>query len=289
MKRAFAVLLLLSAYSSATTFTSGHFDGGEVRYLGDQHPEDSNKKTSNSVSVQQWRMAPPPPWDASAGELERKGDELRGMKAPADALDYYRAALEKTPKKDRSTLYNKCGITELQLSRFDEAQRDFVNSIKRDKKNSEAVNNLGVVYFFKDNYGKAISIYQKAIALDPTSAAFHGNLGRAYFAHKQYELAGQEYAKALDIDPDIFSRESPGGIVARMPQEKGLFSYVLAKLLASHGRIDESLVYLRRAMDEGYKGVDKIYTEPDFAKLIKDPRFTEMMNARNAGQPQPQH
>ena len=85
------------------------------------------------------------------------------MKAPADALDYYRAALEKTPKKDRSVLYNKCGITELQLSRFEDSQRDFVNSIKRDKKNAEAINNLGVSYFFRHQYGKAISSYQKAI------------------------------------------------------------------------------------------------------------------------------
>jgi D-hexose-6-phosphate mutarotase len=40
-------------------------------------------------------------------------------------------------------------------------------------------------------------------------------------------------------------------------------------------------------MDEGYKGIDKIYTEPEFAKVIKDPRFTEMMSARQQGQPTP--
>src|SRR6185369_2037686 len=179
-------------------------------------------------------MAPPPPWDASAAELERKGDELRQMKAPADALDYYRAALEKTGKSERSVLYNKCGISELQLSRFDDAQKDLVLAIKRNKKNSEAINNLGVAYFFRRDYKKAIKTYQKAIDIGPDSASFHSNLGRAYFAAKRYDDASVEYYRALTLDPDIFTRESPGGIMARMPQEKGLLSYVLAKLLAAH-------------------------------------------------------
>ncbi len=278
MKRLFAFAILLSAFAYAST------KPGEIRYVSTAEPE---AQGSNSVSVQQWRMAPPPPWDATAQELESKGDQLRAQRAPADALDYYRAALEKTPKKERSVLYNKCGITELQLSRFDDAQKDFVNAIKRDKKNSEAVNNLGVTYFFRHDFKKAITIYKKAIDLNPTSAAFHSNLGRAYFAHKQYDDAGQEYAKALEIDPDIFTRESSAGMVARMPQEKGLLSFVLAKLLAQHGKIDESILYLRRAMDEGYKEFDKVYSEPEFAKVVKDPRFTEMINARNQGQPVP--
>lgn len=285
MKRLFAVLVLLSAFAYATA-------PSDVKYVGDQHPEDAKKAPQrkpgeNSLNVQTWRTAPPPPWDATPAELEVKGDQLRTEKAPADALDYYRAALEKTPKKQRAILYNKCGITELHLARYDEAERDFVNALKRDKKYSEAMNNLGVVYYLQQKYGKAIKAYKKAIDTNPTSASFHSNLGRAFFADKKYDLAGVEYSRALEIDPDIFLRESPAGISARIPQEKGLLSYVLAKLLANHGKIEESLIYLRRAMDEGYKGIDKIYTEPDFAKLIKDPRFTEMMNARNAGQPNP--
>gem|GEM_PF-442038 len=271
-------LLSIAAFAVAPRVT----DAGEVKYTGAQHADDAPKKKSGtSLSLETWRMAPPPPWDATAPELENKGDELRRMKAPADALDYYRAALEKTPKNDRSMLYNKCGISELQLSRFDEAQKEFVNAIKRDKKNAEAVNNLGVAYFFRKQYGKSIRTYQKAIEIGPDSAPFHSNLGRALFAAKKYDDASVEYYRALTLDPDIFSRESPGGILARMPQEKGLLSYVLAKLLAAHGKTDESLLYLRRAIDEGYIGLDKVYRDPEFAKLIKDQRFIDLMNARN--------
>ena len=283
MKGLVAVLVLVSTLGWATA-------PGDTKFVGDQHPEDAKKtqrRSENSLDVQTWRMAPPPPWDATPAELELKGDQLRAEKAPADALDYYRAALEKTPKKQRAVLYNKCGITELHLGRYDDAERDFVNALKRDKKYSEAMNNLGVVYYLQKRYGKAVKAYGKAIETNPNSASFYSNLGRAYFADKKYDLASAQYSKALEIDPDIFSRESPAGISARIPQEKGLLSFVLAKLLATHGKIDESVLYLRRAMDEGYKGIDKIYTEPEFAKVIKDPRFTEMMNARQQGQPTP--
>ena len=288
MKHLLLVPALLSVAAIATFASAPRItDAGETTYVGTQHPEDApkngraQKKSSTSLSLETWRMAPPPPWDATAAELERKGDEVRLMKAPADALDYYRAALAKTAKPDTSALYNKCGISELQLSRFEEAQKDLVLAIKRNKKNAEAINNLGVAYFFRRDYRKAIKSYQKAIEIGPDMASFHSNLGRAFFAAKKYDDASIEYGRALTIDPDIFSRESPGGIMARMPQEKGLLSYVLAKLLAAHGKTDESLVYLRRALDEGYIGLDKVYTEPEFAKLLKDQRFIELMNARN--------
>src|SRR5438445_756167 len=41
------------------------------------------------------RRIEPPSLTASAEELELRGDELRGEKAYADAMDYFRAALAK--------------------------------------------------------------------------------------------------------------------------------------------------------------------------------------------------
>lgn len=277
MKRLLAALLLCPALACASTGVR-ITDAGRPR--GVSYEPQQPRGESESLSVQSWRMAPPPPWDATPAELESKGDELLRLRALTDALDYYRAALDKTPKKDRAVLYNKCGIAELHLGQFEDAQRDFVNSIKRNKRYAEAINNLGVAYFFRRNYKKAAKVYQRAIAISPNAASYHSNLGRAYFAMKKQDLAAIEYARALEIDPDIFTRETRGGIVARMPQEKGLLSYVLAKLLAGRGQSDEALIYLRRAIDEGYKGLDKVYSDPEFAKLLTDQRFIDLMNAR---------
>ncbi len=97
------------------------------------------------------RGAPPAP-NASADELDARGDELRGQKAYLDALDYYRAALA---KKRSASLYNKAGITELELRRDNESARDFERAMKMDRQFADAWNNLGVAWYLQQKYGKA--------------------------------------------------------------------------------------------------------------------------------------
>src|SRR5689334_2356823 len=71
------------------------------------------------VSPPTVRRAEPPSPNASADELEKRGDELRSQKSYLDALDYYRAALSKNP--NNAAVYNKAGIAELLLQRYKEA------------------------------------------------------------------------------------------------------------------------------------------------------------------------
>ena len=61
---------------------------------------------------------------------------------------------------------------------------------------------------------------------------------------------------------------------------------MLAKLYAQSGVTDRSLQYLRRAMEEGYKGIEDVYKDSEFAGLRKDPRFTELMASRPMAIPQ---
>ena len=46
------------------------------------------------------------------------------------------------------------------------------------------------------------------------------------------------------------------------------------------GDSDRSLQYLRKALEEGFKGIDQVYKDEEFAGLRKDRRFTELMRAR---------
>jgi tetratricopeptide (TPR) repeat protein len=238
-------------------------------------------------SAEQVQVAPPPirraeapAANATVGELEQRGDTLRAEKAYLDALDYYRAAIAKEPNSAK--LYNKAGINELQMARFGEARRDFEKAIKNDRQFADAYNNLGVIYYLQKKYGKAVKQYDAAIKLRQDSGSFYSNLGAAYFSRKEFEKASLAYNQALAIDPDIFERTSHTGVQAQMssPGDRAHFYYVLARLYAKAGVSDRSLQYLRRAMEEGYKGIEDVYKDAEFADLRKDPRFTDLMAAR---------
>jgi len=233
------------------------------------------------------RRAEAPSPGATAEELEKRGDELKADKSFLDAIDYYRAALGKKAKD--AALLNRIGICELLMHRLPEARKDLERAIKANKNFADAYNNLGVVLYLEganrhDNgrFGKAIKQYDKAIKLQPDAASYYNNIGAAYFARKEFEKASVAYSQALQLDPDIFERTSRSGVTAQLasPEDRAHYDYVLAKLYAKAGNLDRSLVYLGRAMEEGYKGINDVYKDQEFAGLRKDPRFTQLMTDR---------
>jgi tetratricopeptide (TPR) repeat protein len=266
-----------------------------------QEPAEPSAANRTSVPV---RVGPPPA-SASPSALEAQGDQLRADKAYLDALDYYRAALKKTAS---AAVWNKIGITELQLSRFKDAGKSFDHAIKLNAKFPEAFNNRGVVYYIvgaaqqasaerggksiprgaRKNYHKAIKEYLKALQLQNDNASYHSNLGTAYFAMKEYPAAINEYAIAIQLDPEVFERRSQSGISAQMssPQDRAYYSFVLARMYAKSGRLDRALEYLRKAMEDGYQGIDAVYKDQEFAALRKDPRFSELMASKPPAIPQ---
>jgi tetratricopeptide (TPR) repeat protein len=98
------------------------------------------------------RVAPPAP-DMTPEQLELRADSLRAQKAFADALDYYREAMK---KKVSAVLYNKAGMSELLMLRYDDAKKDFERATKMDASYADAFNNLGVAYYGQHNYRKSV-------------------------------------------------------------------------------------------------------------------------------------
>jgi len=225
------------------------------------------------------RAEPPAP-GASAEELENRGDQLRADKSFLDAIDYYEAALKKSP--NNAALFNKIGMSQLGLQRLKEATKSFGRAIKADHTHANAYNNLAVTYYLERNYNKAIKQYDKAIAIDGDAASFYINRGTAYFAKKELAKAAMDYAKAMAVDPDILERSSRSGVMAQLssPEDRARYDYVLAKLYAKMGVAERSLHYLKKAMEEGYKDIQNVYKDNEFTELRKDPRFGELMAAK---------
>jgi tetratricopeptide (TPR) repeat protein len=232
------------------------------------------------------RSIDPPAPDATAADLEDRADQLRASKLYLDALDYYRAGLARKPNDPR--MLNKVGITQLMMQRYKEARKSFERSIKANGQFADAYNNLGVVLYEQKKYGAAIKHYHKAIEIDSSSASFFSNLGAAHFSKKDFEAAVIAYQHALEIDPDVFVRTSRGGVQAQLPspEDRARYDYTVAKLYAKMGAPERSLEYLKKAMEEGYKELKNVYKDLEFSELRKDPRFTELMAAKNTALPE---
>src|SRR5258708_29109172 len=95
--------------------------------------EPSENAASSQTEAPAQRVAAPSP-SATVAELEHQGDMLRSQKDYLDALDYYRAAAQKS---DSAILHNKIGVSLLLLKRETEARREFERSIRMDGKYPE--------------------------------------------------------------------------------------------------------------------------------------------------------
>lgn len=259
-----ATVLLLSLPLFAKDQRAVHFDQSGTNIV--QAPE-------------QLRRVPPPSLTASPQELEAQADQLRAQKNFVDALDYYKAAMR---SGDSAVLENKVGITELSLFHLDEAKKKFEKAVKLDHSYAEAANNLGVVFYIKRNYKKAIKEYQHALTDRPDSASFHSNLGSAYFAKKEFDKASAEYMAAMQIDPEIFMRQSESGISAKLgsPEDRAKFHFTIAKVFAKRGDADNCILYLRKAIEDGFPTIDDVYKEAEFKPFLKDPRLVTLMASK---------
>jgi tetratricopeptide (TPR) repeat protein len=226
---------------------------------------------------------PPPPENASAQELEQKGDLLRAEKAYLDSIDYYRAAMKKA---DSAELHNKAGISFFLLQRERDAKKEYERAIKLDKNYPEAHNNLGALLYNLRKYGSAIKEYKKAIKLNDSSASFHKNLGTAYFSQKDFEGASREYQRAMQIDPAVFDRGPSGGVAINLisSNDLGHFHYVMAQMYGQHGNAEKCRYYLAKASEEGYPIRDALH-DSVFAGLRKDPAFVAFVRSLKSPQP----
>jgi tetratricopeptide (TPR) repeat protein len=205
---------------------------------------------------------------------ENRGDIFMARKMYREAIEAFSEGSSKDP-----VLRNKLGIAHHQLMQFDAAKKCYEQAVKLKPNYSEAINNLGTVYYAGKSYRRAISQYKKALRLAPDSASIHSNLGTAYYARNQLALASEEYRTAIKLDPEVFEHHSSYGVLLqeRNVQDRAKFHYMMAALYAQDGRNELALQYLRKALEEGYKERKKLPEDPAFAGLRDLPEFKELL------------
>ena len=161
----------------------------------------------------------------------------------------------------------------MQIGDLMAARKYFERATKINKKFAAAYNNIGAIYFAQKQYGKAIRQYEKALSMEAQTAGFYSNLGYAYFGEKRYPEAFKSFQKAMAIDPNTFQQNDRNGALMqyRSVSDHGLFDFMLAKSYAQMGDAEHCAMYLRRAIDEGYKEVASARKDPAFVKVLTDP------------------
>ncbi len=95
----------------------------------------------------------------------------------------------------------------------------------------------------------------------------------------------EAYHKALALNPNIFD---PGQtqIVQETSSRRQLVAvnYYLAKTYATAGKMQESLGYLRKALEAGFKDRKQLMKDKEFAALRSTPEFHELMMQQTGGE-----
>ena len=229
-------------------------------------------QTANGFRAPAANKTTPDPAKALTPEV--RGDIFVARKMYREAIEVYQ-----TGPKDSAVLANKLGIAYHQLLDLSDAKKNYERAIKLNSSYPEAVNNLGTVFYAQKSYRRAIAQYRKALRLTPDSASILSNLGTAYFARKNYTEAFAMYQKALEIDPQVFERRSTQGVLLqeRSVEERAKFHYYMAKTYAKAGMVDLALLYIRKALEEGFKEREKFTKEPEFTTLKDNPEFKQLI------------
>jgi tetratricopeptide (TPR) repeat protein len=211
---------------------------------------------------------------AQAAEL--KGDLARIHQQFGDAAGFYKEAIRATPADAK--LYNKLGISYLQLHDYGPARKAFGQAVKRDPLFANAYNNMGATDCLNKKYGAAIRSLKKALELDETNAPAHLNMAEAWAGLGQMDRAMTEYARALELNADILSG-SADGVQVRVstPEQRGRVDYMIAMAYARRGNVEGALEYLERARLEHFSGLSRVYEEKTFAPLWGDPRLQKIV------------
>jgi len=189
------------------------------------------------------------------------------------AIDAYRRIRPQTAE-----LYNKIGIAYQHMARDEEAIANYSQATRLDHKFAAPYNNLGTVYFHENDNKRAKQLYKKSIKLDAETAPFWSNLGAVYMAERKYSDGAEAYEKAFLLNPDIFEEVALNGIRHNeSPEELAKIYLAFAEIYAHAGMKTQALLYLHKALDEGFKDRQKLQDDQQFAILHGTPEFDVLL------------
>jgi tetratricopeptide (TPR) repeat protein len=190
-----------------------------------------------------------------------------------DAIDAYRKIRPQTAE-----IYNKIGIAYQRLAKDEDAIANYGQATRLDHKFAAPYNNLGTVYFHENDNKRAKQLYKKSIKLDAATAPFWSNLGAVYMVERKYSDGAEAYEKAFLLDPEIFEEIALNGIQQiESPQELAKIYLTFAEIYAHAGMKVEAMLYLHKALQEGFNDTQRLQQDQQLATLRGTPEFDRIV------------
>ena len=207
---------------------------------------------------------------------ERRGDSFLTRKLYEDAVIEYRKSI--AIDGSNPSVLIRMGIAYHQSQRLNEAERQYREVIKINPYYFEAINNLGSIEYSRKRYERALEQYEKAMKLRPNAASVLQNVGACLFAMERFDEGMKFYLRALTIEPNLFTNVSTFGTLIQTPhRNEPMINYAMAKVFATSGDLDRAMSYLYKAVEEGFKDIQMLKSEPVFATLSLDERFVKLL------------
>jgi tetratricopeptide (TPR) repeat protein len=208
---------------------------------------------------------------------EKKADILMARGEYAAAIAAYQQSNLKS-----AIVWNNIGMAYHHLFALEEARKAYQQALAINPRFAAAANNLAAVYYGQHNFRDAEHWYKRALKHTSESAVIYCNLGTAYFAEDKFKKGTKMYRKAFSIDEKVFAPDQAALIETGGSREQRVaINYYIAETFASAGKQEQALVYLRKAMDEGFKDRKRLIEDKDFAVLRTTQQFQELMALEN--------
>ncbi len=114
-----------------------------------------------------------------------------------EALKHFQEAHKKDPKNE--DVLNGLGIALMKLKRYDESE-EYLRKLNQMYSNDSYLTNLGNLYFRKGDIERARKIYEQVLKNNPNFYNALNNLARCYMEKGEYEKAKELLEKAINTD-----------------------------------------------------------------------------------------
>jgi len=184
------------------------------------------------------------------------------------AIDNLRLALAQNP--DNVDALNLMGMAWFYKKDYRAAESRFAQAIALNASFAPAYNNLGNLYAMTGRTDRAEEYLKKAIELSPKLASAHYSLGALLLQTGRHDEAMAFLAKGLDLDPAYL--ETHSSLVAETDSRASAESeFAWARVYASRGDTERTLSHLEKAKRAGFRDWKRIETDKAFDSVRENP------------------